>query len=359
VVAVDALEHSVQAKGQAGGGWRERARHGWRWLHLHQTLLWWLHSVWALAFGVGVMWLGSRNFTYLRVAILHVSFIWATSLVFPWIARAAWLPPVWRPRVQLVINYFNKNFYQQLLFFILPIYALSTTLDSLNVVFLIALGACAILSTLDLIYDRHLAARRLWTAAFFGCTLFGAVAAALPILWSVPPVAALWVAAAAAGVGIASLLVTERRLEWQRTWFAGGVMIVALALLVEYGRPAIPPAPLRLASAAFGTDIDRRSLRLAAELEALPADYRGNVYVLTAIYAPLGLHDRVRHVWYQDDVPIWASRWYDVNGGRAEGYRLWTGRDNLSVPAGARLHVDVETEGGQLIGRARIRAERR
>jgi hypothetical protein len=299
--------------------WRGRLHGGWHWLHAHQTLLWWLHSVWALAFGVGVMWLGSRNFTYLRVAILHVSFIWATSLVFPWIARAAWLPPVWWPRVQLVINYFNKNFYQQLLFFILPIYALSTTLDSLNVVFLIALGACAILSTLDLIYDRHLAARRLWTAAFFGCTLFGAVAAALPILWSVPPVAALWVAAAAAGVGIASLLVTERRLEWQRTWFAGGVMIVALALLVEYGRPAIPPAPLRLASAAFGTDIDRRSLRLAAELEALPADYRGNVYVLTAIYAPLGLHDRVRHVWYQDDVPIWASRWYDVNGGRAEG----------------------------------------
>jgi hypothetical protein len=338
--------------------WRGRLHGGWHWLHAHQTLLWWLHSVWALAFGIGVMWIGARNFTYLRVAVVHVGFIWATSFLLPWVMRTHRLSPVWRPRVQLAVNYFNKNFYQQVLFFILPIYALSTTPDSGNVVFLLVLATCAILSTLDLIYDRHLAVRPLWTAGFFGCTVFASVTAALPILWRVPPVAALWAAAAAAGLGVTTLLIGERRIEWQRTWFAGGLLLLGLALLVEYGRPFIPPAPLRLSSAVFGTDIDRATLRMPAELETLPADHRGAVYVLTAIYAPLGLRDRVRHVWHVDGAQVWTSRWYEVNGGREEGYRLWTARSDLAVPAGARLHVDVETEGGQLIGRARLRTDR-
>ncbi len=355
---MESLERTDAAPAPVPTDWRVRLRTGSHWLHAHQTLLWWLHSVWALAFGVGVMWLGSRNFTYLRVAIFHVTFIWATSFLFPWIVRSTWLSPTWRLRVQLAINYFNKNFYQQLLFFILPIYALSTTLDSVNVLFLVVMGTCAVLSTLDLVYDRHLAVRRVWTAGFFGCTVFGAVAAALPILWSVPPVGALWVAAAAAGVGVTTLLIGERRLEWQRSWFVGGVMLLGLALLVEYGRPLIPPAPLRLASSAFGTELNRRTFDVPVMLDAVPSDYRGSLYVLTAIYAPLGLHDRVRHVWYLGGERVWVSRWYDVEFGRDEGYRLWTGRGGLAIPAGTRLHVDVETEAGQLIGRARLAAGR-
>lgn len=345
-----------EARPPSGGvpGWRLRMRAAWAWLHHHQTLLWWLHSVWALAFGIGVMWLGSRNFTYLRVAILHVSFIWATSLVLPWVLRSPRLSPAWRSRLRLGVNYFNKNFYQQLLFFILPIYALSTTTDSVNVLTVIVLGMCAVLSTLDPIYDRHVAVRRLLTAALFACTVFGGVAAALPMLWGVQPETAVRAAGAAAGFGVMTLLIGERRADWQRSWFVGGLMMLALALLVEYGRVVVPPTPLRVASSTFGTDIDRSRLLMRAPIEALARDHRGPVYVLTSIYAPLGLHDRVRHVWYVDGEEIWASRWYDVDGGRNEGYRLWTGRGTLPLTGRSRIHVDVETEGGQLIGRARL-----
>ncbi len=47
------------------------------WLHQHELLLWWLHSrgPWP---GVSVfMWLGSRNFTWLRVAFVYFAVIWA------------------------------------------------------------------------------------------------------------------------------------------------------------------------------------------------------------------------------------------------------------------------------------------
>lgn len=329
------------------------------WLHAHETKLWWLHSVWALVFGIGVMWLGSRNFTYLRVALIHVSFILATSFVLPYLLRSTRLSRPWRSRVRLVINYFNKNFYQQLLFFILPIYWLSTTAGSLNMIFVVVLGVCALLSTMDLIYDRHLAMRRALTALFFAFTVFAGAAAALPILWGFETVTALWLAAAVAAAGSTTLVISEHRLDWQRTWFVGGLIVLGLALLVEYGRPFIPPAPLRLASASFGTGVDLQGgPSVTAPLAGTPLDHHGRLYVVTAIYAPLGLHDRVRHVWYRGHERTWTSRWYDVSGGRAEGYRLWTSQPSPHVWPDAMIRVDVETEGGQLIGRARLRASR-
>ena len=41
-------------------------------------------------------------------------------MALPFIVRSGSLSRPWRSRAQLLINYFNKNFYQQLLFFILP-----------------------------------------------------------------------------------------------------------------------------------------------------------------------------------------------------------------------------------------------
>lgn len=326
-------------------------------LSAHETHLWWLHSVWALAFGVGVMWLGARNFAYLRIAILHVAFIWVTSIALPLIVRSGTLPLVWRRRSQLVINYLNKNFYQQLLFFILPIYWLSTTPGSRNMLFVALLATAALLSTMDLVYDRHVAMQRVLTALFFAFSVFAGAAAALPILWQIESVTALWMAAAIAAIGATTIIMSERRIDWQRSWFAGGMIVLGLFVLVEYGRPWIPPAPLRLQSATFGTQVELTDgPRIRKAIAATPDDPRGQVYVVIAVYAPRGLHDRVRHVWYHDHQAIKRSRWFDVDGGRREGYRLWTPLSLTADLAGKALHVDVETEGGQLIGRAYLPA---
>lgn len=301
------------------------------------------------------MWLGARNFEYLRVAVLHVVFIWATSFVLPWVVDSSRVSTPWRRRIALVVNYFNKNFYQQVLFFILPIYAMSTTYDSPNVLYLLVLGGCAVLSTLDLIYDRHVASRRPLTAGFFAITLFAGVAAALPLLWGIRPETAVRAAGAAAAIGIVSLLVTERRHDWQRGWFLAGVMLFTLAWVVESGRVLVPPTPLRLEASIFGVRFDRNALVMQQPVETVPVAPRTPLYVLTMIHAPNGLHDRVRHVWYVDGAHAWTSDWYNVEGGREEGYRVWTGRRALPLQPQSYVYVDVETEGGQLIGRARLR----
>jgi hypothetical protein len=105
------------------------------WFHLHQEKLWWLHSLYALALGVGFMWLGKRNFAFLRVAVFHIIFIWLSSLLLPKFLTHSRVPARWAPRLQLLVNFFNKNLYQQMLFFVLPIYYASATLWSRNTAF--------------------------------------------------------------------------------------------------------------------------------------------------------------------------------------------------------------------------------
>jgi hypothetical protein len=129
------------------GGARNPARLtvAWRAVARHRALLWWLHSFYALAFGIGVMWLGSRHYEFLRVTVLYVGFIWVTSLLVPAIARLPRLSPPWRERVRLAINYLHRAFYQQVLFFLLPIYYASATVLSRNMLFVAFIAVCAIL----------------------------------------------------------------------------------------------------------------------------------------------------------------------------------------------------------------------
>ena len=132
----------------------------------------------------------------------------------------------------------------------------------------------------------------------------------------------------------------------------------ALALLgiVELCRVYVPPAPLRLMWSEFGPDFDRQSMRVANAIDQLnPAD-RVRLCGLTAIRAPLGLKERVRHRWYLDGQLIFTSAAFEITGGRDDGFRLWTICNLENVRPGSRLQIDAETESGQLIGRTRIEA---
>jgi len=46
----------------------------------HKDKFIWMHSIYALFFGIGVMWLGSQDFKYIRIAIWEITFIWLSSL---------------------------------------------------------------------------------------------------------------------------------------------------------------------------------------------------------------------------------------------------------------------------------------
>jgi hypothetical protein len=325
------------------------------WLLRHQEKLWWLHSLYALALGVGFIWLGKQNFAFLRVAVFHLLFIWLSSLMLPKLLQHPRVPARWAPRLKWVVNYLNKNLYQQMLFFVLPIYYASATPWSRNAAFVILVGLSAVLSTVDVLYDRHLSVKRQMTAAFFAFNLFALVNVMLPILWSVSNTLTTRIGAILAFVGFLTLGYPAAQSRALRIGAAAAVGILIL-VLVEAGRPLIPPAPLRLASAEFGRDFEKTSLQIVSPLTQVEPASPARIYALTAVKAPLGLRERLQHRWRQNGKLICASPFHDIIGGREEGFRFWTSCVFPSVTRGALLRVDLETEGGQLIGRAVLKA---
>lgn len=315
--------------------------------------LWWIHSAYALAFGVAVMWLGQHNFEYLRLSFLYVGCIWLSSLLLPRLAPLASLEPQPQSLVRLIVNYLNKNLYQQLLFFVLPLYYASATFGSINLLFVLLLAVAAVISTTDIVYDHHVSKRRGLTAPFFALAVFVSVNLVLPVIWRVPHLTSIRFSAALALFGYITL--RYRLTDAWRLKPLLGVAAAASALFVlaEWGRPLIPPAPLKVQAAEFGTGFDADTLQLTGPVNAIEQLAPGQLYALTSVSAPPGLRDRVRHRWYLDEAEVYTSRWYEVIGGRDAGYRLWTSH-HVRASAVARLRVDVESESGQLIGRASL-----
>lgn len=317
----------------------------------HEGMLWWIHSLYALALGVGFMWLGARNFTWLRVAALHIGVIWVSSLVLAnYVDRVDHASVVWQ-RVRLVINYVTKNFYQQILFFILPIYFASATLRSRNALFVILLAVSAVLSTLDVIYDRILSARRRLNGLFFAFNLFAAISVALPVLWSISTLTALRIGTAGAVLGFVTIARRPTELTRSRTWFSMALGAVLVFVVMELMRPFVPPAPLRLTDTTFSLGLDRESLVARFPVTSLRPEWSGRVYAVTSLHAPLGLRDRVELRWYRGSRLLWISPAHDVIGGRRQGFRLWSSVPVTPDPGGGSLRMDVVTDAGQLIGR--------
>jgi hypothetical protein len=160
-----------------------------------------------------------------------------------------------------------------------------------------------------------------------------------------------------AALGFSTILKPfSRSKRWQSTFAVCAPLL--LLVLVEWARPYIPPAPLYLVATAFGSEYLEESKAVAPILTEVEPGQARRLHVLTPIKAPLGLKETVQHRWYKNGKPVWASHFIQVTGGREQGFRLWTQYLFDVIEPGAVVRVDVVTEGGQLIGRAKLRASR-
>ena len=192
--------------------------------------------------------------------------------------------------LRLVINYFHKNFYQQLLFFLLPVYyASATRLVARTCCSSSFLAVSALVSTLDVFYDRHLSVRRGLLAVFFAFNLFACINVMLPTLWSISNRVALPLSAGLAVRGVRHDPVPAAR-TWRRSRCGGTSALPpsrwscssALGPAADPARAA-QGAARRVRHAASTADAAGRRRRPTA----LPAGWSGRLYAVTAIYAPL------------------------------------------------------------------------
>jgi hypothetical protein len=128
------------------------------------------------------------------------------------------------------------------------------------------------------------------------------------------------------------------------------------AVLVHGARAAVPPAPLSLARGAIVWDVG--SLESPEPVTArIPAHelHRRGLQAQTAIYAPAGLTQPIRHVWRRGGEVVNVIELSPVRGGRRGGFRTFSRKTAFPADPTGPWSVDVATAGGQLIGRLTFR----
>lgn len=331
----------------------DRFRRFWR---RHRTLLWTLHSLWALATGVFVVWLSRERYSFVPWVVLFLALTWASTLYFG--RKLTDTPDAedGAPRLgDEVTSYLTRTMYQETLFFLLPFYAYSTVLGSPNTVFLVGLGALAFVSCIDLVFDRWLRTSPVASVVFFSVVAFTALNLLIPILLPVEPTASTRIAALAAVLSAAPLV--HGSVEWTRATRlrVGGTALLFLAVVL--GAPQlVPPVPLRLESAVFSADIERESLEpldtlsSGADLDELD----GAIVIVLEVFAPTVVSTGVSVVWDLDGEVIRQSREVDILAHEL-GFRLWDAwRPTDSPLRPGRYRVTVRTASGSAFGRAAI-----
>jgi hypothetical protein len=330
----------------------------------HGRKLWWLHSAYALALGAGVCAFAQRGFSHARWLAVSLGLAWLlVVLLFRVFGSGGELRAFdagdARTRMRFyVMTYALKNLYQGMLFFLLPFYWQSTTMDALNGWFVLLLGACAVVSTLDIVFDRVLMRWRALASTFHGLALFACLNLVIPALF--PDTRTLWSLLAAASIAIVSfwtLHVTASQLK-KRSTIALFLLSLGAGVGIAYGaRSAIPPVPMYVSSAGVGPK-QLPDGRLAMEVKTLHPSVIQELVAVTDVVVPGGKGDRLRHVWRHGGHEVHRSSEETSRIAGPKGVvRLrssLTGND-LPNDLPGPWSVDVETEDGQLVGRTEFK----
>lgn len=320
----------------------------------HQAVFWTLHSLWALGWGVAFAFVGRDRPQLLRFGLVSVGAVWLSSLALPALLAGSFIPDERKGATRRLVLWGQKWLLQGLAFFLLPLYHRSATYPSRQVVFMVLLAAAALAATIDVVYDEVVTRKRPLLGAFLAFVAFAVVNITLPMVWLVGGLwnlAASAVVATSVFVSFVAELVPGRVL---RSVARSALAALFFLVLVTLGRPAVPPAPLRLVSVRFGTTLAANGRDVAAPLGSLPAGTPIRLVAVAAVLAPADLQEGVRHVWSIDGQLIFESRLIEITGGRGRGFRS---RSSATLPAlrpGQRVRLEVETAHGQLIGRAEL-----
>lgn len=320
----------------------------------HHRKLWWLHSFYALGLGVFVVIFAQRGYQYARWLTLSLVAIWLILLTTFRIVGSGRAQKLDDPKLKLrflVMTYLLKNLYQTMLFFLLPFYWRTATIDAGNRWFVVGLALCTVLATLDLVFDRVLMRWRLVASVYYVMALFSCLNLAIPALWPMPASWSLLLAAFVSTVAFWTLHVPVRTLR-QPKMLGLLALTAGLSVLSAWAcRRVVPPVPLNLMHAAVGPTLQGDG-RLTYEVSALHSSVMRDTIAVTDVFTPAGAGEAFVHVWRLDGHEMLRLN-PEVDQVTPQRLRLRSSLRKSQLPrdkAGVWT-IDVETDGGQLVGR--------
>lgn len=333
----------------------------------HERMLWWMHSLYALGLGLSIVAFAQKGFEHARWLLVSGGGTWMILLFLSWLQR--WqetrspaaaqteAPAAQRRWGFLAVTYVLKNLYQGMLFFALPFYFKSSSFDSANVTMLVLLAVFALLSTLDVVFDRVIVKRTALASIFHGVVLFACINLITPaVLTETRSSTALVLAASISALGAASLHLVRRPLPWRLAVpLLIGASVVA-ASLAYAARRYVPPVPMHLAYAKIGPGILDNG-KLTMEVTTLDRSVLSDIYAVTDVMLPGGKHENFVHIWRREGAFVFESDEAMARVPGPEGgirLRSVLPRQKLPPAVTGKWTVDVETLDGRLVGRARF-----
>ncbi|MGH8505857.1 MAG: DUF5924 family protein [Stenotrophobium sp.] len=316
-----------------------------RLLQRHHNLL----ALGSFLFGLASFLLVQRREHAAQILVIALPLTWllmlAENSLGEWfrVRLGIRLPPV-------LLRYAVQCAHQETFFFTLPFFFYTTTWRSGQAVFTGLLALAALVTVIDPLYYRQVAARRSLDLALHALSVFVATLTATPMLWHLTTTQSLQIAAIA--VALLSTPTLARIIGVQRPgqWLLLVSLTLALGLTAWLARPWIPPATLWMTNGVVTHEVDADARMPQDTLSEITAEEASRgLCGWTAIRAPRGLDEGIHHLWSQngtvlDDIPL------KISGGREQGYRAWSCKQNMPADPRGRWQVRVITDGGQLIG---------
>ncbi len=317
---------------------------------------WWLHSFFALGFGVFVMLFARKGLAYADKLLMVLPISWLLLFIaLRFIVGPANTAPderVAKRGLRVVTNYIIKNLYQQMFFFLVPLYAASATwsMSSRNFWLPPLLLVCAVLSTLDVVFDHFIMGRRRLASVMYGICLFGVLNLMLPMVLGLPHLHALLISAGATAPAIALLSFNVREVFSTKGL---GLTLLATALLTTaawVGRAAIPPAPLALVEGAVGHGTRSSYEGLPGKKLFIRQSQLDGLRCGTLVSEPGGVNDALVHVWRHRGDVVSRVVVHEVPDEDPTTVLLRSTPDQLPQRPAGHWTCSVETADGQLVG---------
>jgi hypothetical protein len=329
----------------------------------HGHKLWWLHSLYAFALGMTVVFFARKGYDHARWLAVSVGLAWLLVVFFFRVfgsgsREQGYATAASGGRLRfLVMTYVLKNLYQGMLFFLLPFYWQSATLTSPHAWFLALLATCALLSTMDVVFDRIVMRWRVIASVFHAFILFGTLDLILPAF--LHDTRAIVTLCASAGISAAAFWTLHVPFSAFREKTFVAVFVASIAAASGSAaalRRAFPPVPMYVVHGAVGPAVLADG-RLTMEVDRVHHSVVSALIAVTDVTIPTGRGDRLLHVWRHDGRDVYVARG-EALAARAMGkmLRLRSALPPESMPRSlvGQWAVDVETADGQLVGRVRF-----